>query len=140
VRKVLTGLAGFVLAASTAAVAFGQSVASDAAATAKYRAVSKACSTAGDVAVWLVPGSKLFFRKGAAKFGKGVGTYVCRHVALSKHARDAAAPTPAAESPAPAEATAAPAATSTPESAASSAPLEPAGTSAPASAAPTMAP
>jgi len=128
-RTPLSGLAAIALAASCATGLFSaadaqdgagaSSAASSAASAAKYRAATKACNAAADAVVWLVPGSKLFFRKGAAKFGKGVGSYVCRRAALAKHARDATSlqpsPTPAAETAAPSsETTAAPTMTNSP--------------------------
>ncbi len=128
-RTPLSGLAAIALAASCATgllsraaaqeVVGASSAASSAASAAKYRAATKACNAAADAVVWLVPGSKLFFRKGAAKFGKGVGSYVCRRAALAKHARDATSPqpgaTPATETAAPSsETTAAPAVMSSP--------------------------
>src|ERR1700730_2561408 len=83
--------------------------ASDAAATAKKTVATKACTSAADALVWFVPGTKLFFRKGQAGFGKGVGSLVCRHVAIGKHGRPAPTPAP---SEVPAEAAATPQANS----------------------------
>ncbi len=88
------------LTCSSLSFAVGQTTANEAVTSAKEHAAMKACTSAADVVVWFVPGSKLFFRKGQAGFGKGVGSLVCRHVALAKKGR--AAPVP---SPAPAEAT-----------------------------------
>ncbi|MBV8299382.1 MAG: hypothetical protein JO083_07550 [Candidatus Eremiobacteraeota bacterium] len=111
-RTTLSGFAAIALAASCATlfsaaaaqdVVGASSAASSAASAAKYSAATKACKAAADAVVWLVPGSKLFFRKGAAKFGKGAGSYVCRRAALAKHAHDAtngSAATPAPKPPA----------------------------------------
>jgi hypothetical protein len=85
------------LACASLATALAQSAVSDAAATAKKSVATKACTSAADALVWFVPGTKLFFRKGQAGFGKGAGSLVCRHIAISKHGRAAPTPAPSAE-------------------------------------------
>ena len=96
-RTSTTAAAAALLACASLATAVGQTTIGDAAAnattTTKKTVATKACTSAADALVWFVPGSKLFFRKGQAGFGKGVGSLVCRHVALGKHAH--AAPTQA---------------------------------------------
>jgi hypothetical protein len=94
------------LTAAGAALALGcamltaapaQTTVTDAAAAAKKSVATKACTSAADALVWFVPGTKLFFRKGQAGFGKGVGSLVCRHIAIGKHGRAAPTPGPSAE-------------------------------------------
>jgi hypothetical protein len=104
-RTLTAAGAALALAFASLAAAFAQTAASDAAATAKKTVATKACTSAADALVWFVPGTKLFFRKGQAGFGKGVGSLVCRHVAIGKHGRAAPTPAPTDE---PAAATAAP--------------------------------
>jgi hypothetical protein len=85
------------LGAASLATASGQTAVSDATASAKKSVATKACTSAADALVWFVPGTKLFFRKGQAGFGKGVGSLVCRHVAIGKHGKPAPTPAPTAE-------------------------------------------
>ena len=99
------------LASAPLAPAVGQTTVSDPAATAKKSVATKACTSAADALVWFVPGTKLFFRKGQAGFGKGAGSLVCKHIAIGKHGRAAPTPEPSAE---PAEPSAMPHADSTP--------------------------
>ncbi len=139
-RTVTTAAAAALLACASLATAVGQTAVSDAAASAKKSAATKACTSATDALVWFVPGAKLFYRKGQHGFGKGVGSLVCRHIAVGKHAKAASEP-----SPPPAEPSAAPG-SSMPNGDASTAPAPmPMTTADPsplpaASAAPTMRP
>ncbi len=96
-RTVTTAAAAALLACASLATAVGQTAVSDAAASAKKSVATKACTSAADALVWFVPGTKLFFRKGQAGFGKGVGSLVCRHVAIGKHGKPAPTPEPTAE-------------------------------------------
>ncbi|MDP9106839.1 MAG: hypothetical protein M3N49_13020 [Candidatus Eremiobacteraeota bacterium] len=96
-RALTAAAAATVLACASLATAVGQTAVSDAAATAKKSVATKACTSAADALVWFVPGSKLFFRKGQAGFGKGAGSLVCRHVAIGEHAHAAPTEAPAAE-------------------------------------------
>ena len=96
-RTVTATSVAFALAAASLATAFAQTTASDATVAAKKSVATKACTSAADALVWFVPGTKLFFRKGQAGFGKGVGSLVCRHVAVSKHGRPAPTPAPTEE-------------------------------------------
>jgi hypothetical protein len=95
--RMLTAVAALVLASASLATAAGQTTASDAASSAKKTVATKACTSAADALVWFVPGTKLFYRKGQTGFGKGVGSLVCRHIALGKHGRAAPTPAPTAQ-------------------------------------------
>src|ERR1700709_206216 len=133
-RALTAAAATLALASASLAAAFAQTTVSDATAAAKKSVATKACTSAADALVWFVPGTKLFFRKGQAGFGKGAGSLVCRHIAIGKHGRAAPTPGPSAD---PAE-TPAPGAPATP-----TAPAAPATTTDPSpqpvsSAAPTM--
>jgi hypothetical protein len=96
-RALTAAGAALALACAALATATAQTAAGDAAAAAKKTVATKACTSAADALVWFVPGTKLFFRKGQAGFGKGVGSLVCRHVAIGKHGRAAPTPEPTAE-------------------------------------------
>ncbi|HTD33281.1 MAG TPA: hypothetical protein VK665_06455, partial [Candidatus Elarobacter sp.] len=77
-RSVLSGVAVFALAAASMSVAAGQS------SHAMSSSSMPKCTSATGPVVWYNASAKKYYTKGAAQYGKGTGSYVCRATAVAR--------------------------------------------------------